>query len=286
MIVHRTQCALGQGALYPIDTVATELDDAGIRFVVRQVSSLARKAQAQRQPSPRAADPFLPYEPELFVADISPTHVALLNKFNVIEHHLLIVTRAFEDQKTLLTPNDFDAWCRCLAEFDSLGFYNGGTEAGASQRHKHMQMVPLPLGEPSVPVPLAPLLVPMRGSTRIAPLPGLPFENAFAWLPANSTHPLAVEAHTCYRALLDALGIAAGDAGAIMQQSVPYNLLMTTRWMLVVPRTAQSAEGISVNALGFAGSLFVRDAAQLQVLRRLGPMALLRRVARVAAVGA
>ena len=32
-----------------------------------------------------------------------------------------------------------------LAEFDGLGFYNGGETAGASQPHKHLQIVPLPL---------------------------------------------------------------------------------------------------------------------------------------------
>jgi ATP adenylyltransferase len=49
--------------------------------------------------------------------------------------------------------------------------------------------------------------------------------------------------------------------------------------MLLVPRSAEHAHRISLNALGFAGSLFVRDAAQLEIVRRIGPMALLRAVA-------
>nr|WP_269764874.1 hypothetical protein [Burkholderia ubonensis] len=36
---------------------------------------------------------------------------------------------------------------------------------------------------------------------------------------------------------------------------------------------------LSINTLGFAGSLFVRDAAQMQIVRTLGPMAVLRRAA-------
>ncbi|MEF1435428.1 hypothetical protein QWU86_11430, partial [Neisseria gonorrhoeae] len=59
----------------------------------------------------------------------------------------------------------------------------------------------------------------------------------------------------------------------------PYNLLVTPQWMLLVPRTLERVEGISVNALGFAGSLFVRDTAQMQIVRRLGPMTVLERVA-------
>jgi ATP adenylyltransferase len=49
--------------------------------------------------------------------------------------------------------------------------------------------------------------------------------------------------------------------------------------MLLVPRSEERVEGVSINALGFAGSLFVRDAAQMQVIERLGPMAALQRVA-------
>ncbi|TMH28158.1 MAG: hypothetical protein E6H63_09175 [Betaproteobacteria bacterium] len=58
----------------------------------------------------------------------------------------------------------------------------------------------------------------------------------------------------------------------------PYNLLVTRDWMLVVPRRQERYESISVNALGFAGSLFVRDAAELELVRRAGPMNVLRAV--------
>ena len=50
--------------------------------------------------------------------------------------------------------------------------------------------------------------------------------------------------------------------------------------MLLVPRTTECVEGISINALGFAGSLVVRDAAQMETIRQLGPFEVLRRVAR------
>jgi len=50
----------------------------------------------------------------------------------------------------------------------------------------------------------------------------------------------------------------------------PYNLLATRRWMLVVPRRQERYEKISVNALGFAGSLFVtqRRGARARAPRR------------------
>ena len=38
------------------------------------------------------------------------------------------------------------------------------------------------------------------------------------------------------------------------------------------------SQGISVNALGYVGSLFVKDRAGLEAIRRIGPMNLLREV--------
>ena len=44
---------------------------------------------------------------------------------------------------------------------------------------------------------------------------------------------------------------------------------------IVIPRSREACESISVNALGYAGALFVRDEGELEKLRRLGPMKLL-----------
>jgi ATP adenylyltransferase len=48
--------------------------------------------------------------------------------------------------------------------------------------------------------------------------------------------------------------------------------------MLMVLRSRERAHGVSVNALGYAGSLFVRDDAALQALCAEGPLAVLRAV--------
>ena len=58
----------------------------------------------------------------------------------------------------------------------------------------------------------------------------------------------------------------------------PYNLLLCRRWMLLVPRRREDFDGVSVNALGFAGSLLVPDREHLERLRRAGPGQALRSV--------
>ena len=59
-------------------------------------------------------NPFLPYEEDLFVADLSDAHLLLLNKYNVVAHHLLVVTRRFEPQSDLLNSADLDAAWKVL----------------------------------------------------------------------------------------------------------------------------------------------------------------------------
>ena len=276
-----THRARSLGVLKPIDTVEEEIEDAGVRFLVRRAANLVRKEEAHaRAGRSSTADPFLPYDPALFVADISPTHVALLNKFPVLNQHVLIVTRAYAAQETPLEQADFDALAACMAEFEALGFYNAGPDAGASQDHKHLQLVPLPLAAGQSEVPIQPLLPRSRqGATGMV---GLPFCHAYADLPlAGWARPGEVALHLTeiYRGLRSAVGIEECAAEGERRRSAPYNLLITREWMLLVPRSSERCAGISINALGFAGSLFVKDDAQLAFVRGTGPMSVLRAVA-------
>jgi ATP adenylyltransferase len=280
----RTRLALGSGALQPIATEHRIVDDAGIRFAIRKVSSLARKGDEHRQrrsPDGPSRDPFLPYEEALFVAPVCTTHVALLNKFNVIDHHLLIVTRRFEPQEALLSDDDFLALAACLQEIDGLAFYNGGSAAGASQPHKHLQLVPLPLGEGPHAVPVEPLFDIVRRQPGHAAIPGFAFRHRFAWLGEALWADAARAAGSMaavYRELLAAAGLRGLPGDGAPRQSAPYNLLVTRRWMLLVPRSRECFDALSINALAYAGALFVGSNEQFETLRRVGPMAVLRDV--------
>lgn len=287
LLAQRTRHALARGALHPVETEQVVVKDHGIPFLVRLVSSLKHKDEERRkheikhQDSEETFDPFMPYDKDLFVADVSDTHVALLNKFQVIDEHLLIVTRAFEHQETLLTISDFEALWACMAEFDGLGFYNGGVIAGASQPHKHLQMVPLPLTAAGPALPIEPLLASSLGDTGIGTVASLPFANALAHLePVTLDKPqaMAEQTHAHYRAMLQSTGIETIEVDGALRQSDPYNLLITRQWMLLIPRSKEFADSISVNALGFAGSLLVRDVWQMQTVQRRGPLNLLAEV--------
>lgn len=290
-IIRTTEHALRSGALVPLSTSERFIEDSGVRFVVRVLDGLRRKKEAKREQeaavlSGKPVNPFLPPEPGLTVAEVSDTHRALLNKFNVVEHHLLVVTKRFEDQDTLLTAGDLKALWTCMAEYNSLGFYNGGREAGASQQHKHLQVVPLPLASEGPPVPLEPLFAsaPRAGTTT---LPALPFTHAFVRLEKGLTGPDAARMlHGRYADLLRSVGLQPPDPGRPALRSAPYCLLLTREWMLLVPRSREHFEDISLNSLAFAGSFFVQSEAQFERLKTFGLMNALRSVAKTAGAGA
>jgi len=275
-ILEATERGLTSGALQPIPTSFLPLEDRGISFVVRVVDSLRRKQQArQTQGKTSPANPFLPCDADLYVADVSDTHVAVLNKFNVMNHHLLVVTREFEHQERLLTAADFHALWRCLREVDGLGFYNAGVVAGASQQHKHLQLAPFPLSEGIEGLPVDQVVIAAIEGGRET-VTHFPFRHAVAecedsW--CTDPHAAACASQDLYARLLERSGLRV-EPGKMTRPS-PYNLLVTRRWMMVVPRSQEMFEGISINAIGYAGGLLVRNEEELGRVREAGPMKVL-----------
>jgi len=265
------------GALQPIPSEAHEVAEGGLRFAVRRLVPGARLPPAAAA-GLAARDPFADPEPALVVAALSDTHLCLLNKFPVLERHLLLVTRAFAPQEAWLDAADWAALAAGLAELDGLAFYNGGPAAGASQAHKHLQLVPLAAVGLDGRLPIEPWLAGAPPGPGPFALPGPPFAHAFARLePGAWDDPGRVAARA--EAALAAAGVRAQGGAGGARQSAPYNLLATRGWLLAVPRRRGEADGIPVNALGFAGALVVRDAGGLERLRRIGPLAVLRAVA-------
>ncbi len=249
-LAERTASARASGHLESIPTHHRTFERDGVRWVIRMAAELVKK---KRKVTSAPLNPFLPYDPELYVSDAGDHHVYLLNKFNVVDHHLLIVTRHFEDQRALLTESDFAALDACLQEIDGLAFYNAGRAAGASQKHKHLQLVPRV--DPEVEgVPIEPLLE------------RLPFLFATERRVSGASDLFAR-----YRAMMQRLEVDPRAREAIRtearepplegpgeRQPFPYDLLMTRRWLLIVPRTEESVGGIQINSLGYSGAFLAK----------------------------
>lgn len=277
----RTAQALDSGHLQPVNITREVHHHDGLPYLYHVLQGRDKKVEdlithkKKEKLDGKKHNPFLPYEKEMEVAPFTQNHALLLNKFPVIEHHLLAVTRDYAHQDRLLTFEDFHAMWALLAELDGCVFYNGGAAAGASQHHKHLQWIPLPMAGPEIYLPIEPLLV-CGTPNELTCAPPLPFAHLIAAMdPAARQHlsKTIPETYQLYLSMLRRLGCYGGfgDPGA-------YNLLATRKWMLIVPRSNEFYQGISVNSLGFLGSVFVRNRSQLTQVQEMGPLQLLSKV--------
>ena len=253
------QHGLASKALQPIETRKTILDDK-IPYELRQLSSLRRKSSASS--SALKANPFLPYEEDLYIGHLSTGHVVLLNKYNVVYNHFLIVTAEFEAQEELLSKREFMAMGETMPAFPMLMFYNSGKTAGASQPHRHLQGFPIDA------LPVESVL------DRISHIPEQHPDLPYKHLVVNIEKKNISECYSLYLEMLQQLRL--WQPGT--KQPEPYNLLVTNRWLMIVPRYQEKVNGISINALGFAGLLLVKNEQQLAQMIDGHPANLLQQV--------
>ncbi|TNE76406.1 MAG: phosphorylase [Gammaproteobacteria bacterium] len=283
-VIHTTASALSSGALHSIPTRSLvqreRLGNLDLDFQIRVVENLVRKSEemkrrAAQAPAAKDFNPFLPYDPNLYVGELTDHYRCLLNKFNVMEHHILMVTNRFVTQLEPLNQDDFLAAQLCLEAHEGLVFYNGGAAAGASITHKHLQMVPMPLTQAS-PFPFHQLLTAGDLAPGEIVSSALPFPHrvtATAW--SDDTENCALRNWQHYREMTRQLSLLPDDEGL----SLPHNLLLTRDRLWVVPRRCERHEGLAVNALGFAGTLLVKNDQQLQALQEMGCLSVLKAVA-------
>ena len=279
LIQSRTSAALECGALCPLETALHTVRASDTPYLIRVAVRSDRKPREAGSRGGKQRNPFLPFDEELFVADVSDSHVALLNKFNVVSDHVLLVTRSFENQSTRLGANDFYAWARCLNEFDALGFYNSGPVGGASQPHRHLQLVPLPLEGSTDRLPLEPAIVAAltddnTSGSQLIESTELPYRHRLVHLSAQPpADPIEMAEEMAAQYSRMSLDLEQGQA-----EPASYNLLLTRQWMLMVPRTRECYKSISLNALAFAGAFFVHRETDLALLSEGGLLHALRSV--------
>lgn len=274
-----SQAALASGDLLPVQAQEELMHDQGLTFFVRWVSTLAAKDAASVSipggPRDPNFNPFLPPAPELTVDDASSTHNIVLNKFAVCDLHLVLADKVFSEQLSPLRDIDFRILADFLALHGGLGFYNGGGPAGASQRHKHTQWIPqadhngsLHLYKDQLPEQAQP------GSVHRHP--ALAFEHCFVRL-LDTQDPVALgdSLLNSYRLACNELGLVPGSDGLLP----PHNMLAGQGWMLMVPRSTELVDGISVNALSYAGCIYVRTPEQIERVQQIGPLGVLAQAA-------
>ncbi|GAA5980215.1 hypothetical protein JCM10908_001577 [Rhodotorula pacifica] len=260
-----------------------------------------------KKDEPRA-DPFAPpYIEELFVTeetvkededDSGEAFVVLLNKFCVVPRHALLVTKEFVRQGTPLSPLELFATWLIVKQLSSrekhVGFFNCGPESGASQPHKHLQFMPLSGGV----APFDEIIDAHKPQNRKScfQLP-LPYANFTALVdPPASSSDIPAYLGQRYLELLDlmidhrrrlveedpsaATASATGVGSRVRLSDLSYSLIITPSYLHLVPRrrekyTTERGHELSINALGYAGMMLVKDQESLEDVKKVGVLAIL-----------
>lgn len=215
-------------------------------------------------------NPFLPPEAALVLKSLGTGHKLIFNKFCVVPQHMLIITDGFIHQDLPLSFEDFSACTEALRWLEDsneqndpegegwLFFYNSGPESGASQPHRHLQVIPG--ARPPIFSAIA------RGEERIGAL-----DTVVYGLERLEERPIESRAgrwFETYQRLRQK---------TFLTPNTSYSLLFTKELMVIVPRKAESFRDISFNAMAFAGYFLAVYPEQLDSLldEATDPVALL-----------
>jgi len=313
------ETAKGSGDLLFFESKTEVVEHGQIPFEVSLCEALNHKPSASDGSSPPSkkakTDPFgAPYTSLFIAEDVvlneggygeSDAFSIFLNKYSVVPRHVIVATKEFVPQTTPLTQSELYVTYAILKQLSAkerhLAFFNCGSSSGASQPHKHLQFLPLPNGR----APIEACLDANRPENLAAPfqLP-LPYANFGLHLQPGSNDQLGVYLCGAFLSLLDLMidhlrQLASRPESNIRNlrlSLLSYNLLLTENWMMLIPRRHERAslaktveEGAEpngstedtfpVNALGFAGMLLTKSAAQTDLIKEIGPLNLLERVA-------
>lgn len=121
-----------------------------LKYQIRIVPAFVKKPNALQDQSPTPLNtqpkqiPLFDVPAEYVIAAAGPFRI-ILNKYCAVRNQILLTSVSLRSQCEILDASELSSVYRILKTLpqDHLAFYNCGTDSGASQPHKHVQIVPL-----------------------------------------------------------------------------------------------------------------------------------------------
>jgi ATP adenylyltransferase/5',5'''-P-1,P-4-tetraphosphate phosphorylase II len=133
-----------------------------------------------------------------------------------------------------------------------FAFYNCGLAAGSSREHKHVQVLPRP--------------GPLFPDNPDFDCNKIPFAFFLRYL--EDVDPIAGQLRDIYSELLD-------QARAVLNipsnEDCPHNMVLVREWILVIPRRSNNFNGVTANAAGMMGYVWLGNHEQLDRWKQAGP---------------
>lgn len=255
-----------KGYLIYYESSREQLKDGPYEFDLAYCPALVKRVsdeRHQKEANIPTTNPFLPPDPRTLIKSVhlpsGSAYNVFFNKYCVAPLHLLVTTAHFETQDCPLNWDDFVAVEQVAAEFafgsdepkDWMIFYNCGMLSGASQYHKHIQL--MMVGKDGQ-VPLSiPDMQAIYGPKHFYPLPA-----------CSNSEELVKNWYHSYTKLM-----------SFVEPGRSTNILFTKQWMLVVPRKQLGFGDWNPNSLIFVGYLLSRSDAETKMIKELGPLTII-----------
>ena len=262
--IEQTRISIKKNRLYPLETTILTKDFYKKNdFIIRKLDTSKFKKNNYYGPK---QNPFSPWDEILEIEKIGIYHQLILNKYPVQKGHILLITNTWKPQNGWLDLDDWKAIQKVNNDTSGLWFFNSSPIAGASQPHRHFQLLRRSKGEASCP----------REKWFIE----LGFCNDYSnKLKENIVvsrfdfSENSSNIHNLYLELMEKLGL--GDPSNDEKPTNPYNILITNDWIAIIKRRKDHILGFSINSLGFAGYLLVTEKSDVNYLKKYGPEKLL-----------
>ena len=262
--LEQTRLSIDDESLYPLKTdIITrdlyEKDD----FIIRKLDT--SKFNKKKIYGPKQ-NPFCPWEKILEIDKIGDNHQLILNKYPVQKGHILLITNEWKPQNGWLDINDWVAIQKVNKDTSGLWFFNSSPIAGASQPHRHIQLLRRSHGEVSCPREewFLNLEISNNNETKLKKSVVV---SKFNFLEDSSY------IYNIYLELTKKIGL--GDPINDEKPRYPYNIIITNNWIALIRRSFDHLHGFSVNGLGFAGYLLITNKSDINYLKNYGPEKLL-----------
>ena len=260
----RTNSSRNNNSLFPLKTKdITSKIYKGKDFIIRELDISKFRKNLEIGPK---KNPFSPWEENLEIASVGENHHLILNKYPVQLGHMLLITNGWKSQSNWLDKEDWEAIKKVNNDTTGLWFFNSGPLAGASQPHRHIQL--LRRGQNEINFPREEWFLDFTNKRILNQkfYKNISIKKFFTSLNNENLYK-------CYLELSKKIGL--GNPQNDVKPKKPYNLLLTNKCMIIIKRKKDNLKGISINALGFAGYILVTVNSDVMYLSKYGPQKLL-----------
>ncbi len=261
-----SKVAIDCGALQPLKTIEYKINNRKFQYQLRLLESKIPKFFLVYGPK---INPFIPWDKPLEVKSLSDKHVVILNKYPVQLGHMLLITKKWKPQNGWLDKDDFKEIVNIEKDTNGLWFFNSSREAGASQPHRHIQL--LRRGENEIICPREEWFR-SRANNKIESTSNMSKSISIKTRESASHDDL----YEAYKSLC--INMKIGNIDCDISPLIPYNLLITQKWIAIIRRIKEKAYGFNINALGFAGYFLGKANSDIKLLTRDGPEKILNEV--------